>query len=265
MQSATSYNSGLALPIDIGNPLINDFPPEGNRIGSQDSFILSGTRNPLPFDEASFLHIDTLIGQQGQLIRRYPLPVADNSSSIEYTFAMANNVFAEYVTTAPPPRQRIVCTKCPKTFTRESDLNRHLTSVHKFGPQALHLCDIPGCPKSVAPGYSRRDKVVEHLKKVHGITRGAHTQAGGAVNTTGTINAAQTPAATGIGAGGGFEFESSVGYVGNGNTEQIQGVVDAGQRHEVADFGMIEEFPDIYWDGNWNPVDEYGFQLRFEG
>src|SRR4051812_6607834 len=112
------------------------------------------------------------------------LPVAGNSSSSEYISAMANNFVAEYVTTAPPPHQPVACTMCRSTFTRESDFHRHMTSVHKIGPQVLHLCNIPGCPKSVAPGYSRRDKVVEHLKKVHGITRGAQRQVGGAVNTT---------------------------------------------------------------------------------
>ncbi|PQE20581.1 hypothetical protein CJF30_00001882 [Rutstroemia sp. NJR-2017a BBW] len=139
-----------------------------------------------------------------------------------------------------------------------------MTSVHKIGPQVLHLCNILGCPKSVAPGYSRRDKVVEHLKKAHGITRGAHRQVSGAVNTTGTINAAQTPAATGTGANGGFGFESPVGYIGNGDNEQIQGVVDAGQGHGVADFGMIGEFADIYWNGNWTQVDKSCFQSSFE-
>ncbi|PQE28434.1 hypothetical protein CJF30_00008134 [Rutstroemia sp. NJR-2017a BBW] len=43
-----------------------------------------------------------------------------------------------------------------------------MTSIHHVGPQVLHLCHVLGCPKSFGAGYSRPDKLREHLKKVHG-------------------------------------------------------------------------------------------------
>jgi hypothetical protein len=67
----------------------------------------------------------------------------------------------------PVPGQRVTCTVCLGTFSRTSDLTRHLNSVHHIGPRVLHLCTVLGCPKSFGPGYSRQDKLKEHLKKAH--------------------------------------------------------------------------------------------------
>ncbi|PQE07362.1 C2H2 finger domain protein [Rutstroemia sp. NJR-2017a WRK4] len=71
--------------------------------------------------------------------------------------------------TQPAPGQRVPCTLCTRTFGRTSDLTRHMTSIHHVGPQVLHLCNVLGCPKSFGRGYSRQDKLKEHLKKVHDL------------------------------------------------------------------------------------------------
>ena len=55
------------------------------------------------------------------------------------------------------------CTKC---FRRNSDRVRHENSVH-LNNQGAHLCPIAGCDKSQGDGYSRADKVTEHLWKKH--------------------------------------------------------------------------------------------------
>ncbi|KAE9373625.1 hypothetical protein N431DRAFT_338382 [Stipitochalara longipes BDJ] len=55
---------------------------------------------------------------------------------------------------------------CNKTFKRVSDRSRHEYSVH-FQTSGLHLCPIAGCPKNHGKGYSRPDKVMEHLWKKH--------------------------------------------------------------------------------------------------
>ncbi|KAM3080563.1 hypothetical protein ACMFMG_005505 [Clarireedia jacksonii] len=167
-------DSGLTLPHDVEFPLNDSILLGGN---GQDSFLPFGYYNPLPSSDGAFPHVDNLMGQEGQLTGQYPFPVAGNSQSNDFTLAMVNPAVAGDVTTAPAPtaiiepapHQRVHCRTCPKTFSRASDLRRHITSVHKIGPQALHLCTIPGCPKSIAPGYSRRDKVVDHLRKVHGL------------------------------------------------------------------------------------------------
>ncbi|TEY65460.1 hypothetical protein BOTCAL_0140g00250 [Botryotinia calthae] len=51
--------------------------------------------------------------------------------------------------------QRTTCTRCPRTFSRRSDLPRHMASVHGVGRRA-HQCPRPGCGKT----YSRSDKVL---------------------------------------------------------------------------------------------------------
>lgn len=62
----------------------------------------------------------------------------------------------------------IPCTypTCNKTFKRASDRTRHEDSVHLNNP-GIHLCPVPGCVKSHGKGYSRSDKVTEHLWKKH--------------------------------------------------------------------------------------------------
>jgi hypothetical protein len=73
---------------------------------------------------------------------------------------------------APNPRQpntRIPCTNptCTRIFKRHFERIRHEASVHRTNRQR-HLCPITGCPKSHGKGYTRPDKVTEHLWKKHG-------------------------------------------------------------------------------------------------
>ncbi|TGO29825.1 hypothetical protein BPAE_0010g00080 [Botrytis paeoniae] len=55
--------------------------------------------------------------------------------------------------------QRTTCTCCPRTFSRRSDLPRHMASVHGVG-RRVHQCPRLGCGKT----YSRSDKVLEHRR-----------------------------------------------------------------------------------------------------
>ncbi|KUJ10071.1 uncharacterized protein LY89DRAFT_268878 [Mollisia scopiformis] len=55
---------------------------------------------------------------------------------------------------------------CTKRFKRPTDLARHQYTVHLN--MTGRLCPIAGCPKSQGRGYSRADKVTEHLWKKHG-------------------------------------------------------------------------------------------------
>jgi hypothetical protein len=67
-----------------------------------------------------------------------------------------------------PASARIPCTypPCTKTFKRDYERIRHENSMH-VNTQGAHLCPVPGCPKSHGKGYSRSDKVTEHLWKKH--------------------------------------------------------------------------------------------------
>lgn len=54
---------------------------------------------------------------------------------------------------------------CNKRFKRQFELTRH-ANTHR-GATGIHLCPIFGCSKSYGSGYSRPDKVTEHLWKKH--------------------------------------------------------------------------------------------------
>ncbi|PMD27002.1 hypothetical protein NA56DRAFT_725824 [Hyaloscypha hepaticicola] len=68
------------------------------------------------------------------------------------------------------PTDAIMCTQppCSVTFKRDADRIRHERAVHKVNQQILHLCAVPGCPKGQGAGYSRADKLTEHMWKKHG-------------------------------------------------------------------------------------------------
>jgi hypothetical protein len=53
---------------------------------------------------------------------------------------------------------------CTKTFKRDTYRIRHEQSIHFKNP-GLHLCPVAGCAKCHGRGYSRPDKVMEHLWK----------------------------------------------------------------------------------------------------
>jgi hypothetical protein len=62
--------------------------------------------------------------------------------------------------------QTYPCSDCTRSFGRKSDRDRHITSVHGTS-QIFYLCPVVNCPKSQGKGYSRQDKVTEHLWKKH--------------------------------------------------------------------------------------------------
>lgn len=69
----------------------------------------------------------------------------------------------------PPNTQPLVqCTQpgCPATFKRHYERSRHEATAHGVN-QGVHLCPVAGCAKSQGVGYSRADKVKEHLWKKH--------------------------------------------------------------------------------------------------
>jgi hypothetical protein len=59
---------------------------------------------------------------------------------------------------------------CKSTFTRLADRNRHVNSKHNNTP---HFCLILGCEKSLergGKGYTRQDKLQEHMQKKHAVS-----------------------------------------------------------------------------------------------
>jgi hypothetical protein len=65
----------------------------------------------------------------------------------------------------------IQCTAlgCSATFKREPDRLRHESAVHGINQLLqFYLCPVIGCSKSQGSGYTRKDKLTEHLWKKHG-------------------------------------------------------------------------------------------------
>ncbi|PMD30069.1 hypothetical protein L207DRAFT_520459 [Hyaloscypha variabilis F] len=62
----------------------------------------------------------------------------------------------------------IFCTQspCPITFKRDTDRIRHEAAVHGIN-KATYLYHVVGCDKSHGVGYTRKDKLTEHLWKKH--------------------------------------------------------------------------------------------------
>lgn len=78
---------------------------------------------------------------------------------------------AQAIQTAAAPAQQqnlVLCTQfpCPMSFKRHADRIRHEATIHGVN-QGLHLCHVPGCPKTQGRGYSRADKLTEHMWKKH--------------------------------------------------------------------------------------------------
>lgn len=63
--------------------------------------------------------------------------------------------------------QMELCPECKKQFTRKTDVEDHLRSVHD---KAKFFCAAQDCEKSEAQGwkgYTRKDKVKAHEREKH--------------------------------------------------------------------------------------------------
>ncbi|KAH8819318.1 hypothetical protein F5884DRAFT_743733 [Xylogone sp. PMI_703] len=76
--------------------------------------------------------------------------------------------FPEIPFDAVSTSQRTPCSweGCQETFTRSSDLDRHIQSVHL---RIRYHYFWPECPNNKGEGYCRLEKLRAHQKKVHGV------------------------------------------------------------------------------------------------
>jgi hypothetical protein len=94
-------------------------------------------------------------------------PALSSLSMNEFNLSPTASTSAPAVA-ASTPNTRIPCTNptCTRTFKRHFERIRHEASVHRTNRQR-YLCPITGCSKSHGKGYTRSDKVTEHLWKKH--------------------------------------------------------------------------------------------------
>ena len=77
-------------------------------------------------------------------------------------------------------------------FTYSGGLLRHQREVHRQhgGPKASCMCPYPDCKRHVGVGFSRKENLAEHLRRVHRDVDADPTQKEGSEspqNTTGTL------------------------------------------------------------------------------
>jgi hypothetical protein len=96
-------------------------------------------------------------------------PVEQNFISNEYLIPATVSVTATANVALPTQQDSIPCSilSCPRTFKRNYERARHEGTVHGINRRA-YLCPIHGCLKGQGRGYSRADKLTEHLYKKHG-------------------------------------------------------------------------------------------------
>ena len=77
-------------------------------------------------------------------------------------------------------------------FTYSGGLTRHQREVHRQhgGPKASCVCPYPDCKRHVGVGFSRKENLAEHLRRVHRVADADQTQkeaSAGTQNTTSSV------------------------------------------------------------------------------
>jgi hypothetical protein len=151
----------------VSNFDIGAFLDSGGSVKTQQApfGLLSTFQQPLLFwDE-----VNVIEGQPWPALFEPDLDVGDPiafSGSVEIQQAPFDLLSASQQPLPPPPSFPCAEFGCTKTFRRASDRVRHQNTVHS-ARQGRYLCQVPGCPMSHGAGYSRADKVTEHLWKKH--------------------------------------------------------------------------------------------------
>lgn len=68
-----------------------------------------------------------------------------------------------------PSSGRYMCfsPSCGRSFTRVSDLNRHIATVHFTQQSRRFNCPKPDCKRKGPNAFTRRDHLLEHLRHIH--------------------------------------------------------------------------------------------------
>lgn len=137
------------LPADGHPDLAIDYRTQGRQ--DMDMF---GMTYPEPFG---------LINDAPLPLSGYFAPLVVPAHPSGFMTAHVTNTAISSPPTGAAPGQ-FVCTQlgCLVTFKRDTDRIRHEAGVHGIN-RPLYLCQIHGCNKSHGAGYTRKDKLVEHM------------------------------------------------------------------------------------------------------
>ncbi|KAF7880005.1 uncharacterized protein EAF02_007642 [Botrytis sinoallii] len=159
--AATLYPNTDLANFSAPGLFIADFPVEGP---SENGYSTAMNMHAIELD---FFNGFPSVGYSGIITPSDPAPMLGpaiypppfvNPDSASYLPAQAP-VQQPVLPSGQQAPQRTTCTRCPRTFSRRSDLPRHMASVHGVGRRA-HQCPRSGCGKT----YSRSDKVLEHRR-----------------------------------------------------------------------------------------------------
>lgn len=190
--NATQGNQGTLV---IENTIQTAIPPSGwaTPLGdvSMDSFLGSNVHGPMDFTQVkafnslgafssqvaeihtgnfddlgnmSFQPTSTEVGMFDNLIDMDMSSQPPVHSCQEHSSENQAAVSSHETTRGVAPFQ---CRHCNLPFKRLGDRTRHERTIHATN-HGVFLCPIIGCPRNQGRGYSRADKVTEHLWKKHG-------------------------------------------------------------------------------------------------
>lgn len=114
------------------------------------------------FPELGFTQFDDILDNNLSSCARPPAP----SQSLN-----AGPIIAPTITAAPAARPvtngRLPCTHigCTQSFQHQHDLTRHMKG-HKTGAKDFN-CPFRDCPRQGVNGFTRKDKLMDHLKGKH--------------------------------------------------------------------------------------------------
>ena len=125
------------------------------------------------FPHCEAKHFD-VIGLESHVQEHFTIPGAD--AAISASGSSVSSHPPSSVTGGPLPTNSAAVTEaggrfgcprpgCNKTFGRAGDLERH-TKKHQDGPKE-HDCPIRDCPRQGTHGFTRKDKLNDHLKAKH--------------------------------------------------------------------------------------------------
>lgn len=61
------------------------------------------------------------------------------------------------------------CANAEVKFARKADLQRHTQVTHNRAQLQLVACEYPGCHRRGDYGFTRRDKMIDHMRDVHKV------------------------------------------------------------------------------------------------
>ncbi|TVY91585.1 hypothetical protein LAWI1_G007217 [Lachnellula willkommii] len=134
---------------------------------SFDPFVLDNPMYPNALDQEMVYPSMPFVTVQDMHVYN-PTSMNINPLDLDFTTPIAPGTVAQ-PSSQPSNTQPVVqCTQpgCPATFRRHYERSRHEATAHGV-KQGVHLCPVAGCSKSQGAGYSRADKVKEHLWKKH--------------------------------------------------------------------------------------------------